>query len=137
MAGLITHGYAQAVFAGKRAGDPRFGGRTVPHGLGQDIYTKELRTTAITTIWTRSTASGRRARSNATSPGTPEQDGIVAACVRSRCRLCSPVHPDDGPLPGVIGNVYEAQDAMRKHTIAGHDRYRPGDAAAHRSRPGT
>jgi hypothetical protein len=23
---------------------------------------------------------------------------------------------DDGPLPSVIGNVYEAQDAMREHT---------------------
>jgi len=45
------------------------------------------------------------------------EDGVIAACVRHRVPfvLAGSIR-DDGPLPDVIGNVYEAQDAMRAHT---------------------
>ena len=45
-------------------------------------------------------------------------DGILAACVEKNVPfvLAGSIR-DDGPLPGVISDVYEAQDAMRIHTI--------------------
>ena len=42
------------------------------------------------------------------------QDGIIAACERNRVPyVLGGSIRDDGPLPPVYGNVYEAQDAMR------------------------
>jgi hypothetical protein len=43
MVGLVRNGYVGALFAGKRPRHARPGGGIVQHGLGQDIYTKELR----------------------------------------------------------------------------------------------
>ncbi len=42
------------------------------------------------------------------------EDGIVESCIRNRIPmvLAGSIR-DDGPLPEVIGNVYDAQDAMR------------------------
>jgi hypothetical protein len=118
MAGLITHGYAQAVFAGNALATHDMEAGLFHTGLGQDIYTKELRHDGhynhLDTI-NRVRLAGSIERYIADHP---EQDGIVAACVRSRVPmvLAGSIR-DDGPLPGVIGNVYEAQDAMRKHTM--------------------
>src|SRR6185436_13598217 len=45
------------------------------------------------------------------------ESGIVHACVVEGVPmvLCGSIR-DDGPLPGVITDVVEAQDAMREHT---------------------
>lgn len=45
------------------------------------------------------------------------RDGVIAACVRQGVPvvLAGSIR-DDGPLPDVIADVYEAQDAMRAHT---------------------
>lgn len=46
------------------------------------------------------------------------RDGIMRACVMERVPfvLCGSIR-DDGPLPGVITDTIEAQDAMRAHCI--------------------
>lgn len=45
------------------------------------------------------------------------EDGIVNACVKNKVPmvLAGSIR-DDGPLPGVYENVYDAQDALRVHT---------------------
>ena len=117
MAGLVNHGYVHAVLAGNALATHDMEASLFHTGLGQDIYTKELCYNGhyhhLETI-NRVRQSGsieQFIRDN------PSQDGIVAACIRKSVPmvLAGSIR-DDGPLPGVIANVYDAQDAMRQHT---------------------
>lgn len=85
-------------------------------GLGQDIYTKELYHNGhynhLETI-----NRVRQAGSIKTFiTENPALDGIIASCIRNNVPmvLAGSIR-DDGPLPGVIGYVYDAQDEMRRH----------------------
>ncbi len=118
MAGLISHGYAQAVFAGNALATHDMEAGLFHTGLGQDIYTKELRHNGHYNHLETINRVRRCGSIEKFIAENPSQDGIVAACVRSSVPmvLAGSIR-DDGPLPGVIGNVYEAQDAMRRHTM--------------------
>jgi lysine-ketoglutarate reductase/saccharopine dehydrogenase-like protein (TIGR00300 family) len=117
MSGLIRNGYVSALFAGNALATHDLEAGLFHTGLGQDIYTKELHHNGhynhLETI-----NRVRRAGSIETYVAeNPSQDGIVAACVRSGVPLVlAGSIRDDGPLPGVIADVYAAQDEMRKHT---------------------
>lgn len=118
MSGLISNGYVSALLAGNALATHDLEAGLFNTGLGQDIYTKELqynghynhletinRVRRAGTIW-------RFIEEN------PEQNGISAACIKNRVPLVlAGSIRDDGPLPGVIANVYEAQDEMRKHIM--------------------
>jgi lysine-ketoglutarate reductase/saccharopine dehydrogenase-like protein (TIGR00300 family) len=118
MSGLVSHGYVHAILAGNALATHDMEAGLFHTGLGQDIYTKELvfnghyhHLETINRV-KRSGSIGKFIGEN------PAQDGIVAACIRSRVPmvLAGSIR-DDGPLPGVIADVYQAQDAMRVHTM--------------------
>ena len=116
--GLITNGYAQAVFAGNALATHDMEAGLFHTGLGQDIYTKALLHNGH---YNHLETINRVRRSGSIEKfiqQNPAQDGIVAACVRNGVPmvLAGSIR-DDGPLPGVIANVYQAQDAMRQHTM--------------------
>lgn len=118
MSGLIENGYVDALFAGNALATHDLEAGIFHTGLGQDIYTKELYYNGhyhhLETI-NRVRCAGsieKYVTQNKLS------DGIVASCVRKNVPLVlAGSIRDDGPLPGVIGNVYEAQDAMRQHIM--------------------
>ncbi len=118
LSGLISHGYVHAILAGNALATHDMEAGLFHTGLGQDIYTKELVYNGhyhhLETI-NRVRRCGSIEKFVAENPA---QDGIVAACIRNRVPmvLAGSIR-DDGPLPGVIADVYEAQDAMRKHTM--------------------
>lgn len=118
MAGLIRNGYAHAIFAGNALATHDLEAALFHTGLGQDIYTKEL---VFNGHYHHLDAINRARRAGSVGKLIKQEgiaDGILAACVEKNVPfvLAGSIR-DDGPLPGVISDVYEAQDAMRAHTI--------------------
>ncbi|MBR1407678.1 MAG: hypothetical protein IJ573_02120 [Clostridia bacterium] len=111
---LVRGGYAHAVLAGNALATHDLEAAWLGTALGQDIYTQQNRPNGhyhhLQTI--------NRVRRCGSIPAFLEAegitDGIVAACHASNVPmvLAGSIR-DDGPLPGVIGDVYAAQDAMR------------------------
>jgi len=118
MSGLIANGYVSALLAGNALATHDLEAGVFNTGLGQDIYTKELYHNGhynhLETInRVRSAGSIEKFIEQ-----NPEQNGIIAACIKNNVPmvLAGSIR-DDGPLPGVIASVYEAQDAMRKQIM--------------------
>ena len=117
MAGLIRKGYCDCLFAGNALATHDLEAALFHTGLGQDIYTKELIENGhyhhLHTInLVRKAGSIKRFLQQydlhtGVMHALIEQDKpfVLAGSIR-----------DDGPLPEVIPNVYDAQDAMRVHT---------------------
>ncbi|MDF2986502.1 MAG: amidinotransferase family protein [Eubacterium sp.] len=118
MSGLIENGYVDALFAGNALATHDLEAGLFHTGLGQDIYTKELyynghyhHLETINRVRCAGSIENYVTQNNLS-------DGIAASCVRKNVPLVlAGSIRDDGPLPGVIGNVYEAQDAMRQHIM--------------------
>ncbi len=113
---IIEAGYVDAVFAETRW--PRTIWRALTSTRRSARTSRRRRTarSATTTTWTPSTACG----CTAPSAGSSRRSRCRAAsCTRWRRRACPTCWPapirDDGPLPCVLGNAYDAQDAMRSH----------------------
>lgn len=113
-AALVERGYVHALLAGNALATHDVEGALFGTALGQDIYTKKTtplghykHLDAIREV--RSLGSIRRAIQDGLI-----QDGIMRAVVRKRVEfvLAGSIR-DDGPLPEVIGDIYEAQDKMR------------------------
>jgi lysine-ketoglutarate reductase/saccharopine dehydrogenase-like protein (TIGR00300 family) len=118
MSGLVKSGYVNALFAGNALATHDMEAGIFNTGLGQDIYTKELQYNGhynhLETI-NRVRSAGSIENFIAENPA---QNGIIASCVKNKVPLVlAGSIRDDGPLPSVIGNVYDAQDAMRKHIM--------------------
>ena len=117
MAHLINSGYVDALFAGNALATHDLESHFFNTALGQDIYSKENKSMGhyhhIETI--------NRARSCGSFEKLIEkykiEDGIVSACIKNEIPmvLAGSIR-DDGPLPGVYADAYEAQDALRTHT---------------------
>lgn len=117
MAELVRRGYADAVFAGNALATHDLEAALFHTGLGQDIYTKEL---VYNGHYNHLDAINRARRAGSIENLIREEqitDGILAACAQKEVPyvLAGSIR-DDGPLPGVISDVYEAQSAMRVHT---------------------
>ncbi|HEX3026918.1 MAG TPA: hypothetical protein VHR42_06795 [Clostridia bacterium] len=117
MASLIRNGYVDALFAGNALATHDLEAALYHTGLGQDIYTKELMKNGH---YHHLEAINRARRAGSIAQLVQQEgidDGIMAACVKTDVPfvLAGSIR-DDGPLPGVIDNVYQAQDAMRAHT---------------------
>ena len=116
MAALIEAGYCHALLAGNALATHDLEAALFRTGLGQDIYTQELQPGGhcnhLDTI--------NRVRRCGSIPAAIAElgisGGIMAACERRNVPyvLAGSIR-DDGPLPEVIRDVYEAQDAMRLH----------------------
>lgn len=118
MAELVRHGFVDAIFAGNALATHDLEAGLFHTGLGQDIYTKEI----VHNGHYHHLETINRARCAGSIPEFIKnegiRDGILHACVEKDVPfvLAGSIR-DDGPLPGVIGNVYDAQDAMRAHTM--------------------
>lgn len=116
MAFLIRQGYCHALLAGNALAVHDLEAARFRTGLGQDIYSQELRPGGhcnhldiINLVrWCGSISAALR--------DLEISDGIMAACEASNTPwLLAGSIRDDGPLPGVISDVCQAQDAMRIH----------------------
>ena len=116
MQGLIEAGYCHALMAGNALATHDLEAARFGTGLGQDIYSQQLvplghyhHLDVIGAV----RAAGSIA-SYLSSQGVSE--GIMYACEKKNIPyvLAGSIR-DDGPLPGVIGDAYAAQDAMRRH----------------------
>ena len=111
---LVEAGYVHCLMAGNALATHDLEGAWLHTALGQDISTLENMPGGhhnhLDTI--------NRVRQCGSIPAFIEQEklegGIICSCVKKGVPfvLCGSIR-DDGPLPEVIGNVYEGQDAMR------------------------
>lgn len=114
MAALIENGYAHGILAGNALATHDLEAGLLGTALGQDIYSQEIMHNGhynhIDTI--------NKVRACGSIPAFIEQhdikDGIIHACVKAGVPfVLGGSIRDDGPLPEVYANVYEAQNAMR------------------------
>jgi hypothetical protein len=116
MQGLIENGYCQALLAGNALATHDLEAAKFRTGLGQDIYTQAFQPMGhynhLDII--------NEVRLRGGIPRTIEElrlnDGIICACEKKRIPyvLAGSIR-DDGPLPEVYADAYQAQDAMRVH----------------------
>ncbi len=117
MTSLIRKGYCDCLFAGNALATHDLEAALLHTGLGQDIYTKKhVENGHYNHLHTINLV--RRAGSIARFLEEYRLDsGVMHALTTTNTPyvLAGSIR-DDGPLPEVIGNVYEAQNAMREHT---------------------
>jgi lysine-ketoglutarate reductase/saccharopine dehydrogenase-like protein (TIGR00300 family) len=117
MVALIKSGFVHALFAGNGLAAHDLEAALFKTALGQDIYTQ------------RPVLHGHyhhldvinMARSAGSIEALLEQQSIDSGVVHACLQMSVPMVlagsiRDDGPLPGVLVDVCEAQDAMREHT---------------------
>ena len=115
MAALVKEGYCHALLAGNALATHDLEGALLHTGLGQDIYSQQ----SMPNGHYNHLDVCNRARRCGSIPAFIEEygldDGILCACVKKGVPfvLAGSIR-DDGPLPEVYGNVYEAQNAMRE-----------------------
>ena len=113
---LIEAGFCHALLAGNALATHDLEAACYRTGLGQDIYTQTPQPQGhyhhldiLNTVRQYGSIKAALARLNLS-------DGIMYACEKCGVPyiLAGSIR-NDGPLPEVIANVYEAQDAMRVH----------------------
>ena len=114
MTSLIDAGYVHALLAGNALGTHDLEGAMFGTALGQDIYTQEARHNGHYHHLDLINRARRHGSVEALIREAGLKDGILRAAQGKGIPivLAGSIR-DDGPLPGVFGNVYEAQDAMR------------------------
>lgn len=111
---LIEKGYVDAILAGNALATHDLEGDLFKTALGQDIYTQDYMHNGhynhldLINNVRRVGSIGEYCKNTKT--------GIVNACVKHQIPFVfAGSIRDDGPLPGVYENCYQAQDAMREH----------------------
>ena len=116
MQGLVENGYCHALLAGNALATHDLEAALFRTGLGQDIYTQVL----VPHGHYNHLEIINKIRSHGSIPQTIAAlglaDGIICACEKKGVPyvLAGSIR-DDGPLPEVITDVCQAQDAMRVH----------------------
>ncbi|MBQ6395624.1 MAG: hypothetical protein IJH87_04710 [Atopobiaceae bacterium] len=114
MQALIENGYADSLLAGNALATHDLEGAVLRTALGQDIYTQRMR--PLGHYNHLDVINGVREAGSIAAYIEHEgvSDGIMYALEKHGIPyvLAGSIR-DDGPLPEVIGNVYEAQSAMR------------------------
>ena len=116
MQGLIETGYCHALLAGNALATHDLEAACFRTGLGQNIYTQQLQPLGHYNhldIINKVRLAGSIPRA---IEALQLKDGIIWACEQHKIPyvLAGSIR-DDGPLPEVIADVYQAQDAMRVH----------------------
>jgi len=116
MQGLIENGYCNALLAGNALATHDLEAAFFRTGLGQDIYTQNLRPLGHYNHLDIINEVRKRGSIARTIEEMQLKDGIIYACEKQQIPyvLAGSIR-DDGPLPEVIADVYQAQDAMRVH----------------------
>ena len=114
MSALIDQGYVQAVMAGNALATHDLEGAWLHTALGQDIYTQRSQPNGhyhhldVCNEVRRSGSIGQFIIDHDLN------DGIICSCVRNQVPLVlAGSIRDDGPLPEVIADAYQAASAMR------------------------
>ena len=116
MQGLIESGYCHSLLAGNALATHDLEAAHFKTGLGQDIYTQELQPLGH---YNHLDILNRIRKSGSISSAIEDiglNDGIIYACEKKGVPyvLAGSIR-DDGPLPEIIADVYEAQNAMRMY----------------------
>jgi lysine-ketoglutarate reductase/saccharopine dehydrogenase-like protein (TIGR00300 family) len=116
MQGLIDNGYCHALLAGNALAAHDLEAARFRTGLGQDIYTQASQPLGHYNHLDIINEVRLRGSIAAAMDDLKLRDGIIYACVTKKIPfvLAGSIR-DDGPLPEVIPEVYQAQDAMRVH----------------------
>lgn len=116
MSDLIDNGYVHALFAGNALATHDLEGSVLKTALGQDIYTQY----SVFNGHYNHIDIINKARCAGSIEKFIEQqnikDGVIYTCIKNNIPivLAGSIR-DDGPLPSVISDVYDAQNAMRPH----------------------
>lgn len=115
MSKLIQHGYVHAILAGNALATHDLEGAYLHTALGQDIYTQK----SVPNGHYHHLDTINRVRYFGSVPAFLEgehiRDGIIYSCEKYGVPyVLGGSIRDDGPLPPVFGDVYAAQDAMRR-----------------------
>ncbi|MFA6866778.1 MAG: hypothetical protein WCR54_04595 [Clostridia bacterium] len=113
---LVENGYIDAILAGNAFATHDLEGSFFNTALGQDIYTKKSQ---IAGHYNHIDVLNRARKSGSISKLIEDyklDSGVIVACEKNNVPyvLAGSIR-DDGPLPCVIADVYEAQDKMRYH----------------------
>lgn len=116
MQGLIETGYCHALMAGNALATHDLEASRFGTGLGQDIYSQQL---VALGHYNHLDVINEVRRTGSIADYIEQahvEDGIIYACEKKNIPyvLAGSIR-DDGPLPGVIGSAYDAQNAMRDH----------------------
>lgn len=116
MSALIDNGYVDAIFAGNALATHDLEGSILKTALGQDIYTQ---CSVFNGHYNHIDILNKARRAGSLKKFIEDeniQDGVVYSCIKKNIPLIlAGSIRDDGPLPPVIPDVYDAQDAMRTH----------------------
>jgi hypothetical protein len=117
MTNLIAKGYVHALLTGNALATHDLEGALLNTALGQDIYTQESRPNGHYNHLDLLNLTRKHGSIEKLIEEEKLEDGIICAAMARKIPLVlAGSIRDDGPLPGVYGNVYIAQDAMRVHT---------------------
>lgn len=116
MQGLIENGYCHGLLAGNALATHDLEAAMYRTGLGQDIYSQTLKPLGHYNHLDIINEVRSRGSISQTIKELELKDGIIYACEKQRVPyvLAGSIR-DDGPLPEVVSDVYQAQDAMRVH----------------------
>jgi len=116
MQGLIEHGFCHALLAGNALATHDIEAALFGTGLGQDIYSQKLHPQGHYHHLDVINQVCRAGSIPQALQSLSVKDGIMYACENKKIPyvLAGSIR-DDGPLPGVIADAYEAQEAMRVH----------------------
>ena len=114
MQALVENGYVDALFAGNALATHDLEGALFHTSLGQDIYTQKSQKNGH---YNHLDVDNKVRRCGSIPKFIEEygiDNGIIYSCVKNNIPivLAGSIR-DDGPLPEVIGNAYEAQNTMR------------------------
>jgi lysine-ketoglutarate reductase/saccharopine dehydrogenase-like protein (TIGR00300 family) len=114
MSRLIRGGYAHALCAGNALATHDIEAALFETGLGQDIYTKEYHHQGHYNHLDAINLARKCGSLSACYRKNLVKGGIISSCLKKKIPLVlAGSIRDDGPLPDVIADVYNAQDAMR------------------------
>ncbi|MDR1874484.1 MAG: hypothetical protein LBQ90_05675 [Synergistaceae bacterium] len=114
MTRLIETGYVHALLAGNALATHDLEGALLKTALGQDIYTQKNHPNGHYHHLDLLNIARGHGSVEKLIEGRKITDGIVQAALKKGIPMVfAGSIRDDGPLPGVFGDVYEAQDAMR------------------------
>ena len=116
MSFLIEQGYCHALLAGNALATHDLEAALYNTALGQDIYTQARQPGGHCNHLDTINTVRQYGSISRTIQELGLNEGIFPACERKKTPyvLAGSIR-DDGPLPGVISDVYQAQDAMRVH----------------------
>lgn len=117
LSSLIENGYVHAILAGNAMATHDLEAGLLGTALGQDIYSQESKFMGHYNHLDLLNKAREAGSLEDLIKNHAIKESVVKSCINNDIPLVlAGSIRDDGPLPPVFGDVYEAQDEMRKHT---------------------